>query len=119
MTPIIAKGASGVEHKLWAYPIGSHFNRLRGVYGLCRFGTDGVCYMHYIGQADDLDARVGVGIWHHHKIDRAAALGATHVAAAAIDCDKSQLCWIENDLIQGLNPPLNEIAAPNPYRVRA
>jgi hypothetical protein len=112
LTLIIAKGASGVEHKLWAHPIGSRFNPVQGVYGFCRLGSDGIWYVQYFGQADDLDSRVGVGLQSHHKIGAAVAMGATHVAAAAVKGDYATLCRVEHDIIQGLQPPLNEKAPP-------
>lgn len=112
-TKLRAKGASGASYHLWAHPLGTKFSDRGGLYSLCGVNRQGRWVAYYIGMTDSgLNGRVGTGIWSHHKVRAAIALGATHVAAAAFDCGEAQLCRYENDLIQALQPPLNEIAPP-------
>lgn len=111
MTPIFITGASGAEYKLWAHPIGTRFIAERGIYAMCRRGRDG-WLVQYVGQATDLDSRVGAGLRQHHKFGAARALGATHIAAVAFKCDHDALCRIEHDIIQGIQPPLNQKSPP-------
>lgn len=115
MTLIIAKGASGVEYQLGAHPIGTKLTNLPGVYIFCHQDRNGDWLAHYVGQASGaqgLDNRVGSCVGNHEKLAAARSRGATHIAAGTVDGGDAAICRIENDLIQGLNPPLNQKAPP-------
>lgn len=116
MTLIIATGASGTRYQLRAYPIGTELPNEAGVYIFCHQDLNGDWIAHYVGQAYGLlglDQRVGTCVRSHEKHDPAVKRGATHVAAAtAKTCTREEICGFENDLIQGLNPPLNQKAPP-------
>jgi hypothetical protein len=115
MTLLTAKGASGAEYQLGANPLGTKLTNDPGVYIFCHQDRNGDWIAHYVGQANGalgLDNRVGSCVRSHEKYDDAVGLGATHIAAGAVSDGDDAICRIENDLIQGLNPPLNQNAPP-------
>lgn len=115
MTHIVATGASGAKYQLGAHPIGTKLTDDPGVYIFCHQDRNGDWIAHYVGQANGalgLDNRVGSCVGNHEKLAAARARGATHVAAGTVSDGDAAICRIENDLIQGLNPPLNEKAPP-------
>jgi len=109
---LTAIGISGNKYELWAYPNRTVLQRVSGVYVFCRWVPDGHWVADYVGQAVDLNGRAGVGFGLHEKAADAVSLGTTHTAVMSVTGTEQFRCWVENDLIQSLGPPLNKIAPP-------
>lgn len=105
---ITARGASGAVYEFQAYPLGTAFKELPGLYIFCSPVTNGNWRVHYVGQTHNLQNRVGTGLPTHHKIAGAKRAGATHVAVRVINGRESDRIAAESDLIQRLKPHLND-----------
>jgi hypothetical protein len=106
---ITARGANGALHEFQAYPLGTRFKELPGLYTFCYPRTDGSWFALYIGQTHDLDGRVGSGLETHHRIAEARKAGATHVAVRVFNGRESDRIAAEADLIRHNKPPLNDL----------
>lgn len=102
----------GLENdlKLDLYVYGAHLPPLPGVYLVM---SQSLLYwrIHYVGKAEDLNARVGAGLGRHEHEAAFDAHEATHVAVwpaanmLAVDA-------LERHLIRHFCPPINEKGNP-------
>jgi hypothetical protein len=95
-------------YEFQAYPLGTQFRTVPGLYVFCRQRPDGSWFGFYIGQTHDLQNRVGSGLPNHHKIDAARKAGATHVGVQVFNGREADRIAAETDLIRHNTPPLNE-----------
>ena len=109
MSPIElhATGASGAKYPLRAYPWGTAFADVPGIYAFLRPTPAGVWQVLYVGQTQSLGTRVGAGVNGHHRAGEARRRGATHVAVLPWGSGELARLWVERDLCAALNPPCN------------
>jgi excinuclease UvrABC nuclease subunit len=96
-------GKSGNSYTHYVYPIGTKFADKPGNYVFCKKNAAGNWTPQYIGQAKNLNERLGT----HEKEACAIARGATHIHAH-LNALKADRLAEEKDLIQNFNPPCNE-----------
>jgi hypothetical protein len=63
----LAGGARGTPYTFQVHPLGEFFQPLPGVYAICQQTDPQTLSVLYIGETEDLDARVGEGFPSHHK----------------------------------------------------
>lgn len=87
------------------YPINTVFKRIAGIYTfLIMPETDIQQYsLLYLGITNDFYTRLAT----HHKIDAAITLGMTHIGILRKASGRKRKS-IEKNLLQNLNPPLNQ-----------
>lgn len=100
------RGASGQSYTFEAYPVGTQFNPISGVYILCRQIASVNWEALYVGETQSFKQRLNTGINTHDGYARASRLGMTHIAALVVAGDTERL-RIETDLRHGLNPSAN------------
>ncbi|MBD3678171.1 MAG: hypothetical protein HUJ27_07195 [Rhodobacteraceae bacterium] len=100
------RGASGKSYTFEAYPNGTQFNAVSGVYIFCRQITPGSWEALYVGETQSFEQRLNVGIHSHDGYGRAARRGMTHIAVLVVAGEAERL-RIETDLRHGLNPVAN------------
>lgn len=89
------------------YPIGTHFHEVSGLYVMCKPTPDGKWQPLYVGQAVNLNQRVGSGISNHHAVHKATAMGASHICVVRID-SAGERNSLERVLCRVLQPPVNK-----------
>lgn len=97
-------GLSGKEYEYWVYPIGATFKKEPGNYIFAKVTPDNKWAPCYIGQTEDLDARLG----NHEKEACAKRHGATYIHAHLTAGGESVRKAEERDLSQLWKPPCNE-----------
>jgi excinuclease UvrABC nuclease subunit len=105
---IVATGQSGTTYQFQVHPAHTAFLALPGVYEMLQLGADGRYYAGYIGEAEDLNERVGGYLTFHEKWERARVWGATHIGVLIVRGDRNARLKIETDLRHAYNPPLND-----------
>lgn len=109
------RGASGKSYTFTAYPLGTTFNEVSGLYIFCRPVSSGNWEALYVGETQSFKQRLNTGISNHDGFRRASRFGATHIAAHVVSGDTERL-RIETDLRHGLNPSANVQNALGGYR---
>ncbi len=71
-------GASGAKYTYTIYDLGTNFNSVAGNYMFVKRGSDGRHSSLYVGQTENLKARLTPS---HHKWPCAVRNGMTHIAA--------------------------------------
>lgn len=110
-TLITWTGRSGTLYETEAFPIGTTFNSVSGVYILCYESPVGRWWALYVGEAQSLYDRLNANVSAHDGFERATGRGATHIAVVRTRSDAERL-RIETDLRHGLNPVCNRQAVP-------
>lgn len=98
-------GSSGASYDFAIFPLGTTFNAVSAVYMLICPVMDQWLVL-YVGETDSLLDRINRGYADHDGMQRALAMGATHVAVYPIEERKGRL-FIETDLRRGLQPSCN------------
>jgi hypothetical protein len=106
--PVTWRGSSGRSYQFQCHAIGTHFLPKSGVYVFCREASAGQWRALYIGEADNLDTRVGSTRHTHHKWERVIVAGATHICTLVVGGARSERLDIETDLRQSCVPHLND-----------
>lgn len=101
-------GASGTPYPMYAYPIGTIHMPVSGVYIFCRESSSGLWTALYVGEAEDINARIGNGLSQHHKADACIRAGATHICTRVVSGARSVRLAVETDLRQKYKPPHND-----------
>lgn len=99
-------GASATPYTFEAYPAGTVFNTVSGVYIFCRETSPGSWEALYVGETESLYQRLTAGIAGHDGYHRARKAGMTHVAVHLVSGVPQRL-RIETDLRHGLDPVAN------------
>lgn len=82
------------------------FKSVQGIYIMAQ--RDGMYWVPlYIGEALDLDKRVGSGLLNHEKWAAAAHRGASHIHVMVTQGDRSNRLAIETALRNRYDPPFN------------
>ncbi len=102
--------ANGLKFASEIYPLGTPFLEVPGIYVMCRQVPNGWQAL-YLGQAANLNQRVGVGLKHHHAFAAAKARGATHICVAQVGT-AWQRDQIERELCATLRPAVNQQLVP-------
>lgn len=102
------RGISRRTYQFELHAAGTAFNSVPGLYVMTKEVLPGQWFPIYVGEADDMDVRVGTGLRNHEKWSRANAMGATHICGVVVRGGKAVRCAVEADLRQFYNPPLNE-----------
>ena len=107
-------GLSGAQYQFWNVAIGDVLPSEGGVYLVSRelSGLAGAIYPDgleaiYVGKAQSLFERMYSGLENHHKWLAMHTAGAQFVGIHLV-ATETERTRIETDLIQGLNPRLNE-----------
>jgi len=95
-------------YKFRLYPVDTEFKRIAGLYTFIILPTNSPASQNhytilYIGITNDFKARFK----SHHKLDDALELGCTHIGIMRKSSGRTRK-KIEKDLLQYLNPPLNQ-----------
>jgi excinuclease UvrABC nuclease subunit len=96
-------GRSGTTYKYEIYLIGADFKEKGGNYIFCKKNAEGYWAPQYIGQAKNLNERLG----SHEREVCAKRNGATHIHAHLNPTEAARLAE-EMDLIHNFNPPCNK-----------
>lgn len=99
---------SSATYTFQLYPIGTTFRRIAGIYTFLilppQYQENSTFYnLLYVGITNDFFARLKT----HHKIGEASHLGMTHIGILRKSSGRSRK-KIERNLLQYLNPPLNQ-----------
>jgi|SRR3990167_3305580 len=105
---VIWQGVSRNTYQMELHPIGTIFNDVPGIYVLCHEAGPGQWFAHYIGEAENLNDRVGLSLVNHHKFRPALKSGATHICALIVRGGKTVRLSVETDLRHFYRPPLND-----------
>jgi hypothetical protein len=97
---------NGLAYEFEVYPLGTQFREVSGIYVFCRLTSTGWQPI-YLGQAIDLNQRVGVGLKHHHAYPGSFKAGATHVCVMPVQ-SAAQRNAIERELCSHLRPSVNQ-----------
>lgn len=97
-------GASGKTYKYWYYPYGSALKAEPGNYIFAKQNAEGRWVPLYIGQTDDLKARVA----DHEKRKCALDNGCTHIHAHISSADEGIRLAEETDLRHNYSTPCNK-----------
>lgn len=97
-------GKSGKQYQYWIYPIGTNFKEVAGNYIFAKETQPGRWLPCYIGQAENLNNRLG----NHEKEACAKRHGATHIHVHTNSAGEAARLAEEKDLIQYWQPPCNE-----------
>ena len=97
--------------EFYVHPISTSYKTIAGLYVFMR-STIGKCGANweilYIGEAEDLDARVGVGLKQHHRYDCTVVRNkATHIATRAVSGPRQARLDLEKKLRLKYDPPCN------------
>lgn len=95
-------GLSGKTYSYSIYPIGTRFKEEGGNYIFCKKNAAGKWESQYIGQAKNLNERLG----SHEKEACAKRRGATHIHAH-LEANESTRLAEEKDLIHNFKPSCN------------
>lgn len=104
-------GASKQPYTFEAYPDGTAFNAVSGVYIFCRETSPGSWEALYVGETQSFQQRLTLGVANHDGHSRAKRVGMTHIAALVVSGESKRL-RIETDLRHGLNPVANRQSVP-------
>lgn len=107
-TQVFWQGASGRSYTTYLHPIGTRYRPIAGVYIACHQRSDGRWVADYIGEAQNLDDRVGAGLQRHHKLERMRRAGATHLCTLAVSGGSTERLGIERDLRHSCRPSCND-----------
>ena len=97
-------GASGKAYKYYAYRIGHKLKAEAGNYIFARVNQNNQWEPVYIGETDDLDARVAT----HEKRECAQGNGATHIHAHLTSGGRAIRLSEESDLRENFTTPCND-----------
>lgn len=103
-------GKSGKTYSFDIYQMAGNWNPVPGVYIFAKRSSPTQWTALYVGEAGSFKTRLTPS---HEEWPKAIKLGATHVHALAVVELESVRKTAEKDLIQQLNPPLNQ-----KYRLR-
>ncbi len=106
-------GQSGNLYAFEAYPIGTTFKQLGGVYIFCKRAANGDWHALYVGETDNFNERLNAGLQGHNAWPSCALAGATHVCVLIVrglSAQRERL-RIETELRHSLRPPFNRQAA--------
>ncbi len=90
--------------------LGARLPPVSGVYAVMSSTSLG-WRLWYIGKAEDLDERIGLGLRAHHHEPDFDRVGATHIAAVSV-ANMFAVDAIEKELIGHYCPPLNDTHNP-------
>jgi hypothetical protein len=108
-------GQSGRTYFVDVANLGHNFGSKAGIYLLLRAQGLGGHQALYVGQTANASERPGPLCNGHHVQASAQRMGLSAIAFMAV-AEQWQRDAIEEDLIAGLNPPLN-VQLRNPFRV--
>jgi len=95
-------GKTGRKYQFELWPVGTRFFGVPGVYIMCKPDRGGALWnAAYIGEADNLNDRVGDGLGLHEKWESCRTWGATHVCVLVVRGSRSERLAIERDLRHG------------------
>ncbi len=97
-------GLSEKQYQYRIYSIGTRFKEEPGNYIFAKEKTPGEWFPCYIGQAENLNMRLG----DHEKESCAKRHGATHIHAHLVCSGEDDRKKEERDLIREWKPPCNE-----------
>ena len=95
-------GKSGKTYEYYVHKVGDSFKKQAGNYIFCKRNAAGNWVPQYIGQAKNLDERLG----NHEQEACAKRNGATHIHAHLNPVETNRLAE-EKDLILNFRPPCN------------
>jgi excinuclease UvrABC nuclease subunit len=93
---------------MFAHPIGTIHKAVSGVYIFCRESSPGRWTALYVGEAQDINARIGSGVGQHHKATACVRAGATHICTRVVSGARAERLRVETDLRQKYTPPHND-----------
>jgi hypothetical protein len=100
-------GRSGKSYPTHLAPIGIRYRSVGGIYIACHQLPNGNWLADYIGEAQDLDDRVGSGLRNHHKLSRFLRAGATHLCTMIVPGGVLSRLAVEKDLCASCSPSCN------------
>lgn len=108
---IVLYGASGNSYTYWIYSMyGTYFQHAAGNYVFARLLANGKYYLIYIGESEDLGARLRDE--SHHARSCIRSNRATHILAHLNDRGLTSRLEEERDLVRLYNPVCNAQSAP-------
>ena len=104
-------GKSGITYDSEAFPFGTVFNKVSGVYIVSRKILSGSHEALYVGETESLFDRLNAGEKTHEGIARVRQYGITHICVVRVTGNSERL-RVETDLRHGLNPVGNAQRVP-------